>query len=72
MAAAPSLTVGVIARRLNEPLHRINYVLRTRGIKPAGIAGAYRVFTEEQVAQIVAELAEIEAREAGRRQAVTR
>jgi Bifunctional DNA primase/polymerase, N-terminal len=35
-------TVGEIARRLNEPVHRIEYV-RTRDIKPTGVAGNARV-----------------------------
>jgi len=53
-------TVGEIARRLNEPVHRIEYVLRTRDIQPIGMAGNARVYTEEDVERIAAFLAEID------------
>jgi DNA-binding transcriptional MerR regulator len=49
-------TVGAVARRLNVPTHRILYVVRTRGIKPSGIAGNNRVFSEPDVERIAAEL----------------
>jgi hypothetical protein len=70
MATNLAGTVGEVARRLNAPLHKVNYVVRTRGIRPAATAGAYRLFTVEQVAKIGEALAEIDAREAGRRRAV--
>ncbi len=58
MEAMP--TVGEIARRLNEPVHRIEYVLRTRDIQPIGMAGNARVYAEEDVERIAAFLAEID------------
>jgi hypothetical protein len=58
-------TVGEIARRLDEPIHRIEYVLRTRNIHPKGLAGNCRVYTEEDVQQIAAELQHIDARKDG-------
>jgi hypothetical protein len=58
-------TSGSIARQLNEPRHRVEYVLRTRPhIKPAGIAGRQRVYTSEAVAQVRYELNLIDARAA--------
>jgi hypothetical protein len=55
--AAPSMpTTGEIARRLGVPAHRIEYIVRTRGIQPCGWAGNARVFDEEGVAAIAAEL----------------
>src|ERR1700730_4638958 len=49
-------TVGEIARRLNEPLHRVEYVIRSRNIKPSAFAGNCRVFGEEAVQLIGQEL----------------
>ncbi|HEY7313864.1 MAG TPA: MerR family transcriptional regulator [Gemmataceae bacterium] len=63
---APTMpTVGEIARRLAEPVHRIEYILRTRNIRPAGIAGNSRVYAEEDVERIAAELQGIDARKDG-------
>jgi hypothetical protein len=61
MNAEPMPTVGVIARRLNAPLHRIEYVIRSRNIIPAGTAGNARVFTEADVSHIASELKRIES-----------
>src|SRR5262245_23054546 len=52
-------TTGAIARRLGEPLHRVAYVIRSRNIQPARRAGCLRLFSEDQVAHIAAELVEI-------------
>lgn len=61
-------TAGVIARELNEPLHRVLHVLRTRKhIQPAGRAGRLRVFSSTAVAQIRHELNAIDARRGGGR-----
>jgi DNA-binding transcriptional MerR regulator len=58
-------TVGEIARRLGQPVHRIEYVVRSRQIHPGGRAGNCRVFAEEDVARIAAELRLIEGRKGG-------
>jgi hypothetical protein len=55
-------TLGEISRRLGEPAHRIAYVLRTRGIRPACVAGRYRVYREEDVKRIAVELRNMDAR----------
>jgi hypothetical protein len=39
------LTQSEIAKRLNEPIHRVAYVIRSRGIQPSGWAGNARVFS---------------------------
>ena len=39
-------TVGSIADRLGVPVHRIRYVVESRGIEPTGRAGNARVFTD--------------------------
>ncbi len=49
-------TVGEIARRLGEPVHRVEYVIRARGLKPVAWAGHARVFAEADVDRIAAEL----------------
>lgn len=57
----PFLTVGAIARRLGQPVHRIEYVIRSRGVRPAGWAGHARVFRESDLAFIATELRSIAA-----------
>jgi hypothetical protein len=57
--------VGEIARRLQEPLHRVEYVIRARGIQPIGTAGNARVFTETAVERIQSELKRIDAERLG-------
>lgn len=54
-------TVGAIARRLKRPLHRIEYLIRSRGLQPCGRAGNARIFSEDQVDYIASELSRIEA-----------
>lgn len=54
-------TVGEISRRLDVPLHRIEYVIRSRQIEPVSVAGNSRVFSEQQVQLIASELRRIEA-----------
>ena len=49
-------TVGEIARRLGEPTHRIQYIVRTRRIRAISRAGNLRVFSEGDVARIAREL----------------
>ncbi len=58
-----SPTVGEIARRLGESLHRIEYVIRSRNIQPASRAGHVRIFAEADVAHIADELRQIDARQ---------
>jgi hypothetical protein len=55
-------TVGEIARRLGESLHRIEYVIRSRRIQPASRAGQVRIFPETAVAYIADELLLIDAK----------
>jgi hypothetical protein len=53
-------TVGEIARRLGEPIHRVEYIIRSRGITPSGWAGNSRVFSDADVQHVASELARIE------------
>ena len=41
-----ALTIGEIARRLGWPIHRVDYLIRSRGIEPELRAGNLRVFPE--------------------------
>jgi DNA-binding transcriptional MerR regulator len=61
---APQLmpTVGVISRDLHVPVHRIEYVIRSRGIQPLARAGNARVFSESDVKMIAEELQRIAQR----------
>lgn len=60
--STPSVpTVGEIARRLGAPVHKIEYVIRARGIKPIGWAANLRIFSEADVARIGSELRRIDS-----------
>lgn len=61
--AAP--TVGEIARRIDQPIHRVEYVIRARRIRPTAVAGNARIFSEADVARIADELRRIDADKAG-------
>ena len=56
------LTVGEIARRLGAPLHRVEYILRTRRqVRPAARAGKTRIYSEDDLQFIASELRRIDA-----------
>ena len=59
-------TPGVLAADLDVPLHRVVYVLRTRGhISPSARAGRLRLYDRDAVALIRHELNAIDARREG-------
>jgi hypothetical protein len=61
-------TPGVIAQELGEPLHRVLYVLRTRGfIAPSARAGRLRLYDLEAVARIRHALNAMDARKGASR-----
>ena len=68
-AIIPTLpTVGEIARRTGKAVHCVDYVIRTRGIKPIGRAGHAKIYAESDVAFIASELRRIDQeREGGHR-----
>jgi len=57
---AAALTIGAIARELGEPIHRVQYVIRTRGIDPEVMAGNIRVFADDVVERVADILQEID------------
>ena len=53
-------------RRTGKAVHCVDYVIRTRGIKPIGRAGHAKIYAESDVAFIASELRRIdEEREEG-------
>lgn len=58
-------TVGEIARQTGYPIHRVEYVIRSRNIRPASRAGNVRVFTEADVEHIAHELRAIDEERGG-------
>ncbi len=58
------LTVGRIAERLAQPVHKVLYLLRARKVRPASWAGNCRVFTEADLDYVAAEISRI-ARDRG-------
>jgi len=61
------LTVGEMARLLKSPAYRIEHIIRTRGLREAGRAGAYRVFTPSDCEFIKSVLARIDRDKKGGR-----
>ena len=55
-----ALTVGEIAKRLGYPIHKIEYMIRSRNIQPIQRAGNLRVFSEKDFCFIKSELKHIE------------
>lgn len=58
-------TVGEIARRLGQPVHRIEYLIRARRIEPTGRAGNARIFSEADVERISSEIRRIDLEREG-------
>ena len=55
------LTISEIARRVDVPVHRVEYIIRTRSVRPVRVAGNCRIFTDQDVDRIAAELRRIDA-----------
>ena len=56
------LTVGRLARLLDQPEHRIRYLLETRNIEPRARAGGKRVYDKTAMARLRYELNRLDAR----------
>jgi hypothetical protein len=54
-------TVGELARRAGVSVHRVTYVIETRGILADGRAGQARVFSAAAAEQVLAALHQIAA-----------
>jgi hypothetical protein len=62
-----ALTIGAIARELNEPVHRVQYAVKTRGLVPEAVAGHIRVFPPESIERVAEILREIDQQAAAGR-----
>ncbi len=58
-------TSGRVAAKLGVPVHRVQYVLKSRQIVPSAFAGRLRLFNRAAVARIRHELNAIDARREG-------
>jgi hypothetical protein len=65
-----ALTIGAIARELGEPIHRVQYAIRTRAIEPEAIAANLRIFPPEAVEQVAEILRDIDRQAAHRKEGV--
>jgi hypothetical protein len=63
-------TTGRIAGKLGVPLHRVTYIIKSRRLKPAALAGRLRLYDRESVAVIRHELNAIDARRCADREGV--
>jgi hypothetical protein len=57
-------TVSDIAKRLNLPIHRIDYAIASRKIAPAKVLGGSKIFDDagfKAVADAIANIAKVEA-----------
>ena len=52
-----ALTVGRLAERLGVPIHRIEYLVRARDIRPVQRAGHLRIYDEQAEETLRKELA---------------
>jgi len=65
-AQAPVIhSVGTLARLFRVSVYRIQYVIRSRGIAPTGVAGNVRLFDEAAAQRIGSELRRIAAEREG-------
>jgi hypothetical protein len=58
-------SLGEIARRFNRPLHRVEYVVRTRNIEPLIAAGGRNFYSEASAQRIESELRRIDLQKDG-------
>jgi DNA-binding transcriptional MerR regulator len=57
-----AITLGVMSSRLNIPIHRVEYLVRARDIKPVSRAGRFRVFDEQAIETLRQEVSQMEQR----------
>ena len=54
------LTTGVIAERIGVPLHRVVYIIQSRGIKPIARAGPANVYDDAAMESVRDEVRRID------------
>lgn len=68
MSDSPTIhSVGTLARLFRVPVHRIQYVIRSRGIAHVGMAGNVRLYDAAAAQWIGSELRRIAAEKEGTR-----
>ena len=63
--AVDIFSVGEIAQRLSVPLHRVEYQIRTRDIRPQVTAGGRNFYNKATLQRIAGELQKIDEEKAG-------
>lgn len=67
MSKSPTIhSVGTLARLFGVPIHRIQYVIRSRGIAHVGVAGNVRLYGKAAAQWIGSELQRIAGDRNGR------
>jgi hypothetical protein len=56
-----ALTPGEIARRIGQPIHRVQYVIVSRQLEPIARAGNLRIFSEADVQYIAGQIRRMDA-----------
>jgi hypothetical protein len=62
MADDRLLTTGEIAVELKLPLHKVLYIIGSRGIEPTTRVGRFRAFDAKAVRQVAAAAADVQTR----------
>ena len=55
-----ALTIGALAEQFHVPVHRMQYLIKSRHIRPVQRAGHFRIFDETAVKRLSQELGEPE------------
>jgi hypothetical protein len=63
MVSQKGYTAGDIASEAGVPLHRVQYILKSRKVEPAGRVGVFRLFTDSDRQYILAELRRLASKE---------
>lgn len=61
------ITIGEIARRVGRPVHRVEYVIRTRRVTPLARAGNAMIYTDADVDYIASVLDRLDREREGSR-----
>ncbi len=59
-SSAQIASLGEISRQLHVPIHRVEYVVRTRNIEPTLIAGGRHFYSESSIQRIGNEIKRID------------
>ncbi len=55
-------TVGEIAKRIGQPIYRVQHIIRSRQIQHVLRVGVFRLFDEEAVSRIATEIQSVDRR----------